>query len=955
RCPSGTQPSIVQQHRSISMRHQTQHPHSGVHQQSINNHNLCLLHLSCSLLCSRPMEQLGPTLTEFYAPTTSNERKQQLELGLHSFQVQPNAHLDSLQIITHIGPRREQEDLFVLYFCGTTIEGAIRRRWSTIPKEERLHVRKFLFQYLAASHESLPRWVVTKLGKALVDVGKVSWPQEDPDFLTELMQLAGHEATRVLGLGLLSLVSEEFVRPDSPLPDARKKELRASLVWAMPSVLHVLAEVFAVSRDAAAGVGQGATAETVKAAREAVLGAARCLLVIVSWAPLTEHLTIDLCSPSLQECGAACVACVTEVVSKRLLPPDQQELIFGIADHMLALLKIVTSEGSIRPGLEEDFLMQMAEFLGAFMEANLGRVLGMGTGTSGAGGTAESNNNGRGPYPISELLSLLAAFTFAQPGTRGLQRCLRAWSAFVAQATVGEGEGTAADVERSAALARDSAGGLQSVCQALLEKCLFITNGDALEELDDDDGNGGGGGEGETGGGGGGGSNSQDWAEAEDAEGGYGVGHRAGGGATGGLSELEEFIAEVRAVLLASSRVPGVGAALSESVLGAFASVLDHLDKASSDSSPLPSLGSDAAAAAAASSQQHRQARRLAADATNLCALMPATAAAADIANACANADANSGGGDGGSDSGRGLLMRAGEAVVRAAGTMASAGLHVRGPEFAALQAAALAAVGALLPGLAGSGGGGNENSNNNAVAIAEAVVALVRSCWESAGGTGGGGGGELVPVAAGRLLLSLTTVLPPTALEASQAVAALLKDAGQVATLLPVSARVLLYSSLSAFLLPPVVLHGDIRMLTDVEGRCRAYSELVSPVLEPFSAALTGWQGWAGPTPWPGFSDAGVSCELSSSCRILSRLCRGFASTPVKARRMLCRALSPAMFPLVALVPPLLEHASGGSKEAATAAQGMLRLQVSVVECLRREAGPTFASSAVGSLSSAG
>lgn len=38
-----------------------------------------------------------------------------------------------------------------------------------------------------------------------------------------------------------------------------------------------------------------------------------------------------------------------------------------------------------------------------------------------------------------------------------------------------------------------------------------------------------------------------------------------------------------------------------------------------------------------------------------------------------------------------------------------------------------------------------------------------------------------MVPVSAGRLLLSLTTVLPPSALEASQAVAALLKDAGQV------------------------------------------------------------------------------------------------------------------------------------------------------------------------------
>lgn len=61
--------------------------------------------IRCALLfvlSRRPMEQLGPTLTEFYAPTTSNERKQQLEQGLHAFRTQPNAHLDSLQIITHI-------------------------------------------------------------------------------------------------------------------------------------------------------------------------------------------------------------------------------------------------------------------------------------------------------------------------------------------------------------------------------------------------------------------------------------------------------------------------------------------------------------------------------------------------------------------------------------------------------------------------------------------------------------------------------------------------------------------------------------------------------------------------------------------------------------------------------------------------------------------------------------
>lgn len=66
-------------------------------------------------------------------------------------------------------------------------------------------------------------------------------------------------------------------------------------------------------------------------------------------------------------------------------------------------------------------------------------MLGASTSTAGAPGDRE-------PYPIAELLSLLAAFTFAQHSTQGLQRCLRAWAAFVAQATVGEGEGTAGEM-----------------------------------------------------------------------------------------------------------------------------------------------------------------------------------------------------------------------------------------------------------------------------------------------------------------------------------------------------------------------------------------------------------------------------------------------------------------------------------------------------------------------------
>lgn len=54
------------------------------------------VHSPCS------MEQLGQTLTEFYSPTTSNERKQQLEQGLHAFQSQPSAVATVMEIVVSI-------------------------------------------------------------------------------------------------------------------------------------------------------------------------------------------------------------------------------------------------------------------------------------------------------------------------------------------------------------------------------------------------------------------------------------------------------------------------------------------------------------------------------------------------------------------------------------------------------------------------------------------------------------------------------------------------------------------------------------------------------------------------------------------------------------------------------------------------------------------------------------
>lgn len=56
------------------------------------------------------------------------------------------------------------------------------------------------------------------------------------------------------------------------------------------------------------------------------------------------------------------------------------------------------------------------------------------------------------------------------------------------------------------------------------------------------------------------------------------------------------------------------------------------------------------------------------------------------------------------------------------------------------------------------------------------------------------------------------------------------------------------------------------------------------------------------------------------------------------QARRVLYQALFPSLSSIVELVPPLLENASGNSKEAASMARALLRVQVSVMENLGQE-----------------
>jgi hypothetical protein len=79
---------------------------------------------------------------------------------------------------------------------------------------------------------------------------------------------------------------------------------------------------------------------------------------------------------------------------------------------------------------------QLVELLNVLLERHLPRIIAAQQQQQG------SQSGGAEAFPVGELLSLLAAFTFQQRDTEGLRRCLVPWGAFAAMVTEEEDGGS---------------------------------------------------------------------------------------------------------------------------------------------------------------------------------------------------------------------------------------------------------------------------------------------------------------------------------------------------------------------------------------------------------------------------------------------------------------------------------------------------------------------------------
>ncbi|XP_076324683.1 LOW QUALITY PROTEIN: exportin-6-like [Tachypleus tridentatus] len=183
------------------------------------------------------LRALESLMTEFFSPSTTNGRKREIEELLNNFSYQEGAWRHSLYFMSNT--RNE----YVIMYCLTMLEQLINKRWVGMLGQDKGEIRSTLYRFLLSHHSSVPPFIRNKLGKLVVDIGRLDWPHFYPDFFTNILQLTQSSETISLGLMLLQTASEELACPREDLSVSRKEELHRLLLEQVPTVLSIITNI----------------------------------------------------------------------------------------------------------------------------------------------------------------------------------------------------------------------------------------------------------------------------------------------------------------------------------------------------------------------------------------------------------------------------------------------------------------------------------------------------------------------------------------------------------------------------------------------------------------------------------------------------------------------------------------------------------------------------------------
>lgn len=395
---------------------------------------------------------LDGLMTEFFAPSTNNARKREIENILDTFSGQADSWRHCLYFLGH------SKNQYVSMFTLTSLENFINRKWMRFSAAEKSEMRMTLWNHLIENHFQLPAFIRNKLAKLIVDIARYDWPHFYPDFFTNILELinrGGHAA--VLGLILAAAASEELGggREISNVTTDRAGQLQRHLLKGMPQLLQAISFILEKyskkgcdkiqqnpppsptsgnSVDCSSQLpsllpdllnsSQDTTPMSSETVNETIMLCLTTLQHLFSWLPLSSHVPPSLVTTVFYWASAATqieygfdismagMGTINELLYRRYAPPSSAATALRLHHCALRLLRHLAAPQQMH-NTSEDYLDKLAEFLRLFVSLHFKRL------------EAEPE------FDAVEFLSYLFQYTFHVPTCSVFMSCLDIWLQFI--------------------------------------------------------------------------------------------------------------------------------------------------------------------------------------------------------------------------------------------------------------------------------------------------------------------------------------------------------------------------------------------------------------------------------------------------------------------------------------------------------------------------------------------
>jgi len=398
------------------------------------------------------MDQLERLLNQFFNPTSANAtQRADIERQLTEIKArEDNWQIAKLCLESSSNP-------LIIWFAISTYDYILRRRWNSLNTEIKQQIRSSLFEYLLNKQEHLPSYVVTPLANTIVNIGKLDWPHNYPNFFNDTLRAIQTPQHNNAGLLLVRQIAEEFSPNNIKLPLTHKQELITNFKGQLPTILGALKFILE-------GANPNNPSANKPVAPKILVITLESILQFFSWIPVVEVLHVGLMEILFifirskdRQLSLLALSCVNELLAQSFIPPELSEFLLAICREVFQLLQHFIEVGLQTIG--ESFLQGFTRFVSLFVSQHIRRVEKIGT------------------FPILQFLDLLARYSFLQSSLEGFLACMDIWDNLL-DYLVSESEH-----QVLSPLHTSYGSGISAVGQHLISKVMYSSNKTLLESL----------------------------------------------------------------------------------------------------------------------------------------------------------------------------------------------------------------------------------------------------------------------------------------------------------------------------------------------------------------------------------------------------------------------------------------------------------------------------------------